>query len=106
MSADGALNRLVIDGVVVTEPETRYSPAGIPITRFTLEHRSRQLEADMPREAYCRIGIVAAGEAQRGQLQAMKSGDRIRVEGFVSRIDYRSAESRLALHAKRIERLD
>jgi primosomal replication protein N len=99
-------NRLELDGSVVRTPDTRYSPAGIPITRFVLEHRSRQAEAGLEREVYCRIGVVACGEALAAKAKAPGTGDRVRVSGFIERNTNRQGEPRLVLHAVEIEPID
>jgi primosomal replication protein N len=98
-------NRLVIDGALVKAPEVRRSPAGIPIGRFMLEHRSVQSEAGMQREAICRVAVVAAGEGFEPQLRSLQPGTMIKVSGFLSRADYRQADYRLVMHAERLELL-
>jgi len=96
----------VLAGHVASKPATRVSPAGIPITRFTLEHRSEQQEAGQQREARCRIEVVAAGKTMQGPVAQLVEADAVRVRGFLSNAGYRSGETRLALHAQDIERLD
>ena len=91
-------NRIVLSGKVKTPPQTRVTPAGIPITRFTLDHRSIQLEAEHQRKTACRIIVVALGEEfQRVTLDSM-----ITVEGFLSFDSYQQHETRLVIHAQRI----
>jgi primosomal replication protein N len=97
-------NRLQIAGIVGNRPETRYNPAGIPITRFTLKHQSLQSEAGMKRQVVCNIGVIASGEALLGQVQALQIGEGIRVSGFLARANNRQGENRLILHAEQIER--
>ena len=87
-------------------PQTQYSPAGIPIARFTLAHDSSQLEADRPRQARLRIGVVAAGEALQRQLQQLAEDTPVRVAGFLTSAGHRAGEYRLVLHAHRIELLN
>ncbi len=101
----GGGNRAVIVGTVVKAPDTRWSPAGIPIVRLTLEHRSRQQEAGMIREARFRILVKVAGEALAQQAGGLQAGEQVEVEGFLNRADHRSGAERLVLHAERIERL-
>ncbi len=99
-------NRLIIAGQVAGACETRRSPAGIPISRFLLEHHSSQTEAGVSREARCRIPVVACGEALAGIAGRLATGAWLRVRGFVSRANHREGEYRLVLHAARIEMLD
>lgn len=96
-------NRLVLSGTVCRAPETRTSPAGIPLTRFTLEHRSRQIEAGVEREATCRIVVVAAGESMRQTTVHLREGAHVTVSGFISRADARQGQAMLVLHAQQIE---
>ena len=103
---DVPANVLVIEGLVVQPPETRFSPAGIPISRFTLAHRSRCEEADLPREVQFLLAVVATGEGLRPQVAALQARRRIRVRGFLARAGYRTAEHRLVLHAQSIEILN
>lgn len=98
-------NRLVITGVVGNEPETRYSPAGIAIARFTLKHQSQQSEAGMKRLVICSIGVIASGNELQQTVQQLKTGEGIRVSGFLARANNRQGENRLILHAQQIERL-
>jgi primosomal replication protein N len=98
-------NRLVMAGIVGNDPETRYSPAGIAITRFTLKHQSKQSEAEMERQVICNIGVIASGSILHQTVQELKTGEGIRVTGFLARANNRQGESRLILHAEQIERL-
>ena len=99
-------NSLVIAGWVTGSSQTRYSPAGFPITCFLLEHHSHQVEVSMPREARCRIPVLACGETLAGNAQALTPGTLVRVRGFICRADYRQGENRLVVHAEHIETLE
>ncbi len=96
-------NRLVLTGVVREKPQTRYTPAGIPITSFCLQHHSVQEEAGYPRKAVCTLPVLFAGEAFQERVQKLEAGIRVRVAGFVSRADHRHGEYRLVLHGQHIE---
>lgn len=96
-------NCLALSGIVCKQPETRYSPAGIPLTRFTLEHESVQVEADMPRRAYCRIIVTAAGEALSSITRGLTLGQHVAVRGFVCRADHRLGRHSLILHAQDVQ---
>lgn len=92
----------MITGTVAAKPETRFSPAGIPITRFSLRHESLQSEAGMNRKATCIIAVVASGKDLQPGVQRLEQGSTARVTGFLSRAE-RSEEYRLVLHAQSIE---
>ena len=98
-------NRLQIAGVVGNSPETRFTPAGIPIARFTLKHQSLQSEAGMQRQVICNIGVVASGEALQQSEKQLQTGEGVRVSGFLARANNRQGENRLILHAEQIERI-
>ena len=95
-------NQLVLGGAVCKVPETRYNPAGIPLTQFSLEHRSRQTEAGMEREAYCRIVVIAGGKSLSEQAKALSEGQTVKVKGFIARADSRQGQVKIVLHAQAI----
>ena len=99
-------NCLIIAGRVAGHHEPRFSPAGVPIARFTLEHHSRQTEAGILREARCRIVVLACGEELMRTAEKLAPGSGVRVSGFISRTNHRQGESRLVLHAEHIEPLE
>ncbi|PKM42343.1 MAG: primosomal replication protein N [Gammaproteobacteria bacterium HGW-Gammaproteobacteria-1] len=98
-------NRLLIAGIVARRPETRTSPAGIPITRFTLRHQSQRPEAGLNRRVECSLQVVVCGHELGRAIKGLQEGEAVRVAGFLSRADHRNSEATLALHAERIERL-
>jgi primosomal replication protein N len=102
-SAPSVDNCLVIAGQLAGACETRVSPAGIPISRFLLDHHSGQTEAGAAREARCRIAVVACGAALSRIADRLPSGAAVRVRGFLSRANPRWGEYRLVLHAAHIE---
>ncbi|TVR62173.1 MAG: primosomal replication protein N [Candidatus Competibacteraceae bacterium] len=104
-AAPAADNCLVIAGQLAGTCETRISPAGIPISRFLLEHHSGQTEAGTPREARCRIAVMACGEGLSRVVGQLPSGAAVRVRGFLSRANHRAGEYRLVLHAAHIEQI-
>lgn len=99
-------NQLVLTGTITRKPVTRASPAGIPISRFGLEHQSRQEEAGGTRSVQCWIRVVAGGEALQASIRQLNQGSRVRVTGFLARRSHRDPETQLELHAQRIEHLD
>lgn len=96
-------NNLVIDGVLVKDPEISQSPAGIPHCRFVLEHQSEQVEAEFPRRVWCRIKVIASGMQHSETVQYLKSGSTVRVHGFINRIESHNGLAQLILHARQIE---
>ena len=98
-------NRLLIAGVVARRPETRTTPAGIPVTRFTLQHQSQRLEAGLLRRGELKLQVVACGPQLEAVAAGLQEGEQVKIGGFLSRADHRSDEAKLVLHAERIERL-
>ncbi len=81
------------------------TPAGIPLRRLWLEHRSRQEEAGAPREVRARIAVLLTGD--RARSPALAEGQRVRAAGFLARAGYRGeARDRLQLHAETLEHLE
>ncbi|MBZ0073028.1 MAG: primosomal replication protein N [Thiohalobacteraceae bacterium] len=103
---DSPANTLVIEGQVMRSPETRCSPAGIPISRFVLDHQSRCDEAGAVREVRLRLGVVVAGRQLQPAVSRLVAGSWVRVEGFLARTGFRSADHRLVLHAQSMEILN
>ncbi len=96
-------NRLVLTGVVREKPQIRFTPAGIPIASFHLQHHSIQQEAGYPRKALCTLPVLFAGESVQERMQQLEAGSRVRVTGFISRANHRHGEYRLVLHGQQIE---
>lgn len=99
-------NQLVMTGTVTRKPATRTSPAGIPISRFGLEHQSRQLEVGRERSVECWIRVVAGGEPLQEAIRRLNQGSRVRVTGFLARRSHRDPATELELHALHIDCLD
>ncbi|HEX4914175.1 MAG TPA: primosomal replication protein N [Vicinamibacterales bacterium] len=96
-------NRLTITGLVVEVSGERASPAGIPQRRITVEHRSRQIEAGIPREARCRVDVKIAGDELAGIARTLAVGQPVGIEGFLTRTGFKGSEASLVVHATRIE---
>ena len=92
-------NRLTITGQVVDVGSRRVSPAGIPQQRITIEHRSRQVEAGIPREARCRIDVKMVGEELALLARSLSTGQQVEVEGFLTRSGFKGSEASIVVHA-------
>ena len=62
---------------------TRYSPAGVPVLECRLDHRSTQLEAEVPREVEFEIKALALGKIVE-QLESIAPGTELAVQGFLA----------------------
>lgn len=96
-------NHLTITGRVVDVGKCRVSPAGIPQHTFTIEHRSAQVEAGIPREARCRLDVKIAGEELTGMAREFVLGQSIRIEGFLARSGFRSGDIGIVVHATHMQ---
>lgn len=95
-------NHLTITGQVVDVGSRRMSPAGIPQQRISIEHRSRQVEAGIPREARCRIDVKMAGEALALLAKTLVVGQQVEVEGFLTRSGFKGSEASIVVHASSV----
>ena len=80
----------------------RYSPAGVPVLECQLEHRSTQLEADVPREVEFEIKALALGSIV-SEVEAIPPGTELAVGGFLA--PSRKGSKTLLLHITSFERL-
>ncbi|OOF06658.1 primosomal replication protein N [Salinivibrio sp. MA427] len=95
-------NRLELAGVISKGPVRRQSPAGVQHCHFVLEHRSTQVEADFPRQVFCRLSVVVSGQGSTQQTQNLALGSHIKVSGFIAYQTSRQGEGKLVLHADTI----
>jgi primosomal replication protein N len=95
------VNRLEISGELAQLQPLRYSPAGVPIAEAVLSHRSTQTIGQHARQMECELSVQASGSLA-GTLGKLNNGDRVKLEGALSR---RSLNSRqLILILNRIEK--
>ena len=99
-------NQYVLSGTVCKTPKFSQSPAGIPHCTFVLEHKSMQVEAELNRNSYVRLSVVASGAQLQNQTQHLYVGQAIQVRGFLNRHENRNGLSQLVLHAQHIERIN
>ena len=102
-AATPGVNTLSITGTLVEPPQQRTTPAGIPITRFVLQHRSEQREAGQRRQVECRLRVVAAGSPLAERCAGLHQGEAVQVHGFLARAGYRAPELKTELHALAVE---
>ena len=99
-------NTLVLVGNVVKVPKLSSSPAGIHHCQFSIEHRSMQTEAEMNRQAFVRMQVVATGEWSQHLTRELTEGIAIKVTGFLNRHETRNGTPLLVLHAQKIEMIN
>ena len=95
-------NRLVLSGIVKKTPIQKMSPSGISHCQFYLEHVSEQIEAGLPRQAWCIMPVIVSGQQE---LSYIKKGSKVLVSGFISTHTKRNQTSQLVLHADQVKLL-
>ncbi|SJL85210.1 primosomal replication protein N [Vibrio palustris] len=98
-------NRMEISGAIAKPPIRSQSPAGVAHVRFWLEHRSTVVEADLPRQVYCRMPVVVSGQRSALFTQNLVQGSNITVSGFVAYQTGRNGVGKLVLHADNITQI-
>jgi primosomal replication protein N len=94
------LNNLTLSGVVISLELIRYTPAGIPLLSFVLQHASEQIEAGLKRKVECEVNTVAIGDLAKSNIQL---GSAIKAKGFLAK---RSAKStQLVFHIDKLENI-
>lgn len=93
-------NLLRLTGRLVEIAAPRTTPAGVMVRTCKVQHRSRQIEAGLPREVECEIEAVALGQEAHLVGQA-GIGTELRLTGFLARKSLRSAK--LVMHVTQIE---
>ncbi len=83
----------------------RYTPAGLPLLSFVLQHASEQNEACLKRKVECEVNAVLLGDlASKLAKQQFSLGMAINVQGFLAK---RSAKStQLILHVTHLKLID
>ncbi|OCG18718.1 primosomal replication protein N [Gilliamella sp. App2-1] len=95
-------NRLMLSGIVKKTPIRKISPSGISHCQFYLEHVSEQIEAELTRQAWCIMPVIASGHHE---LSYIKKGSKVSVSGFISTHTKRNKTSQLVLHADQVKLL-
>jgi primosomal replication protein N len=78
----------------------RYTPAGVPVVEFKLDHESEQDEAGAKRTVKAEIAAVAF-ETQARLISKIQINSDLKVKGFLSAKTKRS--KKLVLHVTNIE---
>lgn len=76
-------NQVVASGRLIERQPVRYTPAGIAVVEFKLQHESTQSEAGGQRQVQCEIACVCMGK-EATRLAAVVEGTGITVKGFLA----------------------
>jgi primosomal replication protein N len=96
-------NRVGLSGDIIEIGALRHTPAGLPVLNFKVAHVSEQVEAGAKRQVQCEVPVMAIGEPAQAGLK-LKTGDRVALQGFLSRRSLNSPQ--LVLHVNKIELIE
>ena len=88
--------------VISLEP-IRYTPAGIPLLSFVLQHASEQIEAGLKRKVECEVNAVALGDIAKQNIQL---GANIKAKGFLAKRSAKSTQLVFHIEQLHIEKLE
>jgi primosomal replication protein N len=89
------MNRVRLTATLVAKAALRWTPAGMPVTEATLNHRDSVIEAGIERQLDFELAAIAIGNVAQ-TLAAEPLGSALQVDGFLAPSSRRS--KRLALH--------
>ena len=93
-------NQTIICGKILKLGVLRYTPAGIAVIEFTVNHVSRQIEAGVARQIICEILAVALGQLAL-TVAGFKINSAVKLAGFLNRKSHMNQQ--LILHIDHIE---
>ena len=93
-------NQTIICGKIAKLGILRYTPAGVAVIEFTINHVSRQNEAGIARQIIFDILAVALGQLAL-TVAGFKINNMVKLTGFLNRKSHMNHQ--LVLHADHIE---
>jgi len=75
-------NRVKLQARIVSREALRYTPAGIAVLNFAVEHQSAQTEAGQTRDVTLALDCIAIGENARS-LDQTSEGRILELSGFL-----------------------
>ena len=93
-------NQTVICGKLIKLGVLRYTPAGIAVIEFTINHVSRQTEAGVVRQIIFDIFAIAMDQLALGVAE-FQVDSMVKLTGFLNRKSHMNQQ--LVLHANQIE---
>lgn len=92
-------NQTIVCGRIIKLGVLRYTPAGIAVIEFTINHVSRQMEAGAARQIMCEILAVAMGQWAL-TVSEFKINNTVKLTGFINRKSHMNQQ--LVLHVNHI----
>lgn len=93
------MNKLVLNGQVINITPLRYTPAGVPVVEFDLDHESEVMESDIVRLLKFEMVVMLMGDMAL-MNKHLKLGQAVEVEGFMA--PARKNSPRFKLHAQQL----
>ncbi|MBX3616908.1 MAG: primosomal replication protein N [Nitrosomonas sp.] len=93
-------NQTIISGKLIRLGVLRYTPAGVAVIEFTVNHVSRQREAGAMRQIIFDIFAIAMDQLALGVAE-FQIDSMVRLTGFLNRKSHMNHQ--LVLHANHIE---
>jgi primosomal replication protein N len=90
---------------VTEKPTFKTSPSGVEHCNLSIEHRSMQEEAELPRNTFCYMPVVVSGSLASQLKNKLSKGMQIRVSGFITYHQSKNKLGKLVLHAQYIEQI-
>ncbi|WP_370262113.1 primosomal replication protein N [Limnobacter sp.] len=100
LPAERVSNQFVLVAALTAKSVLRYTPAGLPVCEFELEHESTQLEASKARQVKCTVSAVALGVAAQ-QVDQINLGQMVEWSGFIALRSHKSKGLRFHVCAMR-----
>ena len=92
----------MLSGIVIGLEPMRYTPAGLPLLGFVLQHASEQTEAGLKRKVECEVNAVAIGDlANIFKKHNIQVGVYIKAKGFLAKRSTKSTQ--LVFHIEQIK---
>lgn len=92
-------NQTIICGKIIKLGALRYTPGGIAIIEFTVNHVSQHMEAGVARQIMCEILAVALGQLALA-VAGFKINSMVKLTGFLNRKSHLNQQ--LILHTDHI----
>ncbi len=92
-------NETIICGKIIKLGILRYTPAGIAVIEFTVNHVSHQVEAGVVRQIKCEILAIALGQIAL-TVAELKVDNKVKLMGFLNRKSHMNQQ--LVLHTNQV----
>lgn len=99
-------NKIILSGKVCKNPDRKLSPYGIAHCQFIIEHKSKQIEANLFRQAWCKIIVMISGNNHEAINYDLTIGTELIVQGFINTHKARYGFNKIVLHAEKIILID